>query len=49
MNKQEFEEECAEAVKRVVRGCHREGDEDKFYGGVSEFARIGGRVEIGLE
>ncbi|KAF2679770.1 hypothetical protein K458DRAFT_407873 [Lentithecium fluviatile CBS 122367] len=45
----DFEAECKEAVERIVRGCRHEGSEEKFYGGVSEFAKIGGKVEVGFE
>jgi hypothetical protein len=44
-----FEDECAEAVNRIIRGCQHEGIKEKFYGGISELARIGGKVEVGFD
>jgi hypothetical protein len=44
-----FEDECAEAVNRIIRGCQHEGTKEKFYGGISELARMGGKVEVGFD
>jgi hypothetical protein len=48
MQEPDFKAECEEAVKRILRGCQRAENEDRFYGGVSEFARIKGKVEVGF-
>jgi hypothetical protein len=47
--KEGFEDECAEAVGRIIRGCQHEGNEERFFGGVSDFSRMGGKVEVGFE
>jgi hypothetical protein len=45
----DFEIECVQAIERVVRGCQHEGDKKRFYGGISELAGMGGKVEVGFE
>lgn len=44
-----FEEECTEAFNRILRGCQHEGQEERFYGGISELAHMGGKVEVGFD
>jgi len=44
-----FKDECAEAVGRIIRGCQHEGYEKEFFGGVSDFAHMGGKVDVGFD